>query len=134
MSILEKMNMNAADATAIYIKLRDTKKEKDEAHKESLKKLNSAMERLEGALLEFLDSSRLQSSACAAGTVFKAMHTSATVQDKEAFMSFVRETEQWDALDVKANKTFASDYLEENKEPMPGVKMTSIASVGVQRK
>jgi hypothetical protein len=134
MSILEKIGMTAADATAMYIQLRDKKKEKDEAHKESLKKLNSAMERLEGALLEFLDTSRLQSSACAAGTVFKAMHTSATVTDKDVFMKFVKDTDQFEALDVKANKTFVAEYMEDNKEAPPGVKVISIASVGVQRK
>jgi hypothetical protein len=134
MSILENMQMTAADATAMYIKLRDTKKEKDEAHKKSLEKLTAAMARLEGGLLEFLDSSRLQSSACAAGTVFKAMHTSATVTDKDVFMKFVKDTDQFEALDVKANKTFVAEYMEDNKEAPPGVKVTQIASVGVQRK
>jgi hypothetical protein len=134
MSILENMNMTAADATAMYIKLRDTKKEKDEAHKKSLEKLTAAMVRLEGGLLEFLDTSRLQSSACAAGTVFKATHVSATVTDKDVFMAFVKSTDQFEALDVKANKTFVQEYMEDNKEAPPGVKVTSIASVGVQRK
>ena len=134
MSVLEQMKMSAADATAMYIKLRDTKKEMDEAHKKSTAKLVQAMDKLEGALLEFLDASGAQNLASPAGTVFKQVQTTATVADKEAFMGFVRETEQWDALDIKANKTFVKDYMDENKEVPPGVKVSQIACVGVQRK
>ena len=135
MSLLEQMKMSPAQATEMYIKLRDTKKEKDKAHKESLVKLVAAMDRLEGALLEFLDTNGVQNVASAAGTAYKSTELSATVENKEAFMAFVRETDQFDvALDIKCNKTFAKDYLEENEEPPPGVKVSKINTVGVQRK
>jgi hypothetical protein len=134
MSILEQMKMTPAGATELYIKLRDTKKAKDDEHKESLKKIVAAMEKLEGALLEFLDANGVQNVACDSGTAFKTTHTSATVADKDTFMKFVRETEQWEALDVKCNKVFASQYMEENQEVPPGVKITKLAAVGVQRK
>ena len=49
-------------------------------------------------------------------------------------MAFVRETDQFEALDIKCNKTFAKDYVEENQEPPPGVKVSTMATVGVQRK
>ena len=132
--LLEQMNMSPAQATEMYIKLRDTKKAKDAEHKKSLEKLTAAMLRLEGALLEFLDANGVQNVASAAGTAFKMTEVSATVADKEAFMAFVKETDQYEALDVKCNKTFAKDYVEENQEPPPGVKYTTIAAVGVQRK
>ena len=118
MSILEQMNMSPARATEMYIKLRDTKKAKDAEHKESLKKIVAAMEKLEGALLEFLDANGVQNVACGSGTAFKMTEVSATIADKVAFMDFVRETDQFDvALDIKCNKTFAKDYVEENQEP-----------------
>ena len=134
MSILEQMKMTPAGATELYIKLRDTKKAKDAEHKESLKKIVAAMEKLEGALLEFLDANGVQNVACGSGTAFKMTEVSATVADKEAFMAFVKETDQFEALDIKCNKTFAKDYVEENQEPPPGVKYTTMATVGVQRK
>jgi hypothetical protein len=134
MSILESMQMTPADATAMYIRLRDTKKLKDEEHKKSLVKLIQAMDKLEGGLLEFLDRSGAQNLASAAGTVFKSILITATVEDKAAFMAFVKETDQFEALDVKANKTFVKDYMDENKEAPPGVKVSQIAQVGVQRK
>jgi len=134
MSLLDTMKLSPAQATEMYIKLRDTKKSRDDAHKESMKKIVEAMDKLEGALLEFLNDSGANSFASDSGTAFKSTHTSATVADKDAFMSFVRETEQWDALDVKANKTFVKDYMDENQEVPPGVKFSSMASIGVQRK
>jgi len=134
MFLLENMKLSPGAATEMYIKLRDTKKARDDAHKESMKKINEAMEKLEGALLEFLNESGANSFASDSGTAFKQQHTSATVADKEAFMAFVRETEQWDALDMKANKTFVKDYMDENQEVPPGVKVSSISTVGVQRK
>jgi len=134
MSLLEAMKMSPAQATDMYIKLRDTKKLKDEEHKKSLEKLVSAMDKLEGALLEFLDANGVNSTASDAGTVYKSTQLSATIQDKEAFMAFVRETDQWEALDIKANKTFVNDYLDENQEAPPGVKTSKINTVGVQRK
>jgi len=128
------MNMSPGNATEMYIKLRDTKKEKDEAHKESLKKLVMAMDRIEAGLLEFLNTSGAQSIASAAGTAYKSTKVSASVEDKNAFMAFVKETEQFEALDVKANTTFVKDYMEDNQEAPPGVKVSQMNTIGVQRK
>ena len=134
MSLLDTMKLSPGAATEMYIKLRDAKKTRDDAHKESMKKIVEAMDKLEGALLEFLDASGANSFASDSGTAFKTTHTSATVADKDTFMKFVRETEQWEALDIKANKTFVSEYIEENQEIPPGVKISKISTVGVQRK
>ena len=132
--LLDQMKMSPAQATDMYIKLRDTKKEKDEAHKLACAKIVAAMDKLEGALLEFLDANGVQNVASAAGTVYKSTQLSATVADKDAFMAFVKDTDQYEALDIKANKTFVKDYLDENQEAPPGVKVSQINTVGVQRK
>jgi len=133
-TILELIGMSPGEATAMYIKLRDTKAEKDKAHKESLVKLVSAMDRIEAGLLEYLNASGANSIASDAGTAYKTEQLSATIEDKEAFRSFVIETEQWDAIDMKANKTFVKQYLDENQETPPGVKTSVMQVVGVQRK
>ena len=132
--ILEDIHMTPGQATDMYIKLRDTKKERDEAHKESLKKVVAAMDRLEAGLLEFLNDSGTNSVASDAGTAYRSVKTSASVEDKDAFWSFVIETGQREALDVKANATFVKTYMEENESVPPGVKVSQIQTVGVQRK
>ncbi len=133
-TILEQINLSPGQATEMYIKLRDTKKQKDDEHKESLKKLVAAMDKIEAGILEFLNSSGANSIASDAGTAYKSTQISATVEDKELFMSFVKETDQFEALDIKANKTFVKDYMEENQEVPPGVKVSQMSTIGVQRK
>ena len=132
--ILEEIGMTPGQATEMYIKLRDTKKEKDEAHKESLKKVVAAMDRLEAGLLEHLNDAGVNSVASDAGTAYKSVMVSATVEDKTAFLSFVKETDQFEAMDIKANKTWVKEYLDENQEVPPGVKVSQIQTVGVQRR
>jgi hypothetical protein len=133
-TILETLRVTPGQATDAFIKLRDKKKEKDEAHKESLKPLVQMMDQIEAGLLEFLNASGSNSIASDAGTAYKSVQVSATVADKVAFMAFVKETDQFDALDIKCNKTFASQYLEDNQEAPPGVKISQMSVVGVQRK
>lgn len=134
MSLLESMKMNAGQATEMYIKLRDTKADKDKAHKASLEKLVAAMDKIEGALLEHMIESGTNSVASDAGTAYKSTQLSATVEDKETFMAFVKETDQFEALDIKANKTFVAEYMAENQEAPPGVKTSQMATIGVRRK
>jgi hypothetical protein len=99
-----------------------------------LKKVVAAMDRLEAGLLEFLNDSGTNSVASDAGTAYRSVKTSASVEDKDAFWSFVIETGQREALDVKANATFVKTYMEENQSVPPGVKVSQITVVGVQRK
>lgn len=132
-TILECLKITPGQATEAYIKLRDKKKERDEAHKESLKPLVQMMDQIEAGLLEFINASGANSFASDAGTAYKSEQVSATIEDKEAFRNFVVETQQWDALDWKANKGFVKDYLEENEESPPGLKISKINTIGVQR-
>ncbi len=134
MYILEQMKLSPAQATEMYVKLRDAKAEKDKAHKESLTKIVAAMDRLEAGLLEHLNVNGINSVASDAGTAYRSTQLSATIEDKEAFRKFVIDTEQWEAVDLKANKTFVAAYMEENEEVPPGVKVSQMQTIGVQRK
>lgn len=125
--------MTPAERVAAYIKLRDYKQAATEEFKKSLERVNAAMEKLEGELLQDLDTSGANSLRCDAGTVYRNVQMSATVNDRNAFLDFVRHQAQWEALDVKVNKTFVRDYMEETGQPIPGVKVSQIATVGVRR-
>lgn len=133
-TILESLRITPGQATEAYIKLRDKKKEKDDAHKESLKPLVSMMDQIEAGLLEFINASGANSIASDAGTAYKSVQVSASVEDKAAFIAFVKETDQFEALDIKANKTFVKEYMDENQEVPPGVKVSQMQTIGVQRK
>ena len=127
--------MTPADMVKMYIALRDEKKRRDDAHKQSLAKMVEGMSKLEGLLLEHLQTTGAASLAVAGvGTVYKRIETSVTVEDPVAFDSFLRDNDDWSIADIKANKTAIKTLLEEGKALPPGVKATQVALVGVQRK
>jgi hypothetical protein len=115
-----------------YIKLRDRKAELDKEHKARLKPLNEMMDLLEGKLLTALDGSGMNSMGSTIGTVYKKVDTTLTVEDYATFEPWALDN--WDKLDVKPNKTAIKQMLDEGAAPPPGVKITQLASVGVQRK
>lgn len=126
-------SLTPAERVAAYIKLRDYKKSAQDEFAKSLERVNAAMERLEGELLNDLNQSGANSLSCDAGTVYKNMQMSATVQDRDVFLAWLKTGNDWEAADVKANKTFAKEYMEKTGQPLPGIKITQMATVGVRR-
>lgn len=125
--------LTPAERVAAYIRLRDYKKAAEEEFKKSLKRVNDAMEKLEGELLNDLNASGANSLSCDAGTVYKNTQLSATVENREAFREYVVKNDLWEAMDIRANKTFVKEFMEREGTPLPGVKVTQIATVGVRR-
>lgn len=125
--------LTPAERVAAYIRLRDYKKAAEEEFKRSLKRVNDAMEKLEGELLNDLNASGANSLSCDAGTVYKNTQLSATVENREAFREYVVKNDLWEAMDIRANKTFVKEFMEREGTPLPGVKVTQIATVGVRR-
>ena len=125
--------LTPAERVAAYIRLRDYKKAAEEEFKNSLKRVIDAMEKLESELLNDLNASGANSLSCDAGTVYKNTQLSATVENREAFREYVVKNDLWEAMDIRANKTFVKEFMEREGTPLPGVKVTQIATVGVRR-
>lgn len=122
-----------AELVEAYIKLRDKKEAAQEEFKKSLESTNQVMEMLEGILLQKLQELGVDSlSAKGVGTVYRNTKDSATVEDKQAFREYIEESGDLAVLDLKANKTVARDRANSGT-PIPGVKFTSIISVGIRR-
>lgn len=125
--------LTPAQRVAAYIRLRDHRAAAEAEFKKSLERTVQAMQKLEGDLLQDLMASGANSLSCDAGTVYRNVSTSATVANRDEFMKHVRGNDLWDALDVRANKTFIREYMESHKESFPGVKISQMATVGVRR-
>lgn len=121
-----------AELVAIYIGLRDAKKAAEAEFKKSMERTNQGMEKLEGILLQKLQELGADSLSCEQGTVYRNTQHSATVQDRAMFREWVESTGNWDAVDLKANKVAVRELLEAGNE-VPGVKFTSVHTVGVRR-
>ncbi len=116
----------------MYIALRDAKKKADDEFKKSMERTNQGLEKLENLLLAKLQELDCDSLACKSGTVYRNTQNSATVEDKEAFREWLLKNGEWAAADMRANKAVVREMLEAGKE-VPGVKFTSILTVGVRR-
>lgn len=125
--------LTPAEKVAAYIRLRDYKAQAEEEFKKSMKRVYDGMDKLENELLQDLRDLGADSLACPQGTVYQNTQMSTTVENRDAFMDHVRAHDLWEALDVKANKTFIRDYMTEHAEAFPGVKVSQRATVGVRR-
>jgi 3-methyladenine DNA glycosylase AlkD len=132
MSVADIAAMPPAKLVEIYIGLRDAKKAADAEFKKSMERTNLGMEKLEAILLAKLTELGCDSLSCDAGTVYRNTQNSATVEDKPAFREWVEATGNWNVVDMRANKVAVRELLDTG-EIVPGVKYTSVHTVGVRR-
>lgn len=116
-----------------YIALRDEIKRLDDEHKLKMKVFRETLEKLNGVLLEHLNTINGESVRTDAGTVYRTEKKSASLADPDAFMHFVVENEAWDLLDRKANVIAVADFIKEQSATPPGVNFSSRFEVGVRR-
>ena len=119
---------------AQYVKLRDHIKERDDAHKETMKPFRELFEQLNGAMLKHLQSIGADSVSTAFGTVYRCEKKSCSIADMGAFWTHVITSGDWDLVDRKANVTAVQAYIEKNNAPVPGVNYNSRFEAGVRRK
>lgn len=116
-----------------YIQIRDKIKELNTAHEESIKPLVDLQNSLTGWLQSFLEQAGADSIKTSNGTCYSTTRYSASLADPEVFMKFVKDNNNFDLMDRKANVTAVRDYVEEHGALPPGVNLSSIKTVGVRR-
>lgn len=121
------------DIVAAYVRLRDQKAELKAQQAEAMKPYDEALAKLEAEALQILSDTGVESMKTSAGTVYKSVATSATVQDKSAFMDYIKEHQAFDLLDVRVNKTAVQDFITENQDTPPGVVIRREMKVGFRR-
>ena len=116
-----------------YIKLRDKKAEMKAAFDASVADVDAYMKRCEQAIMAHLDKNGVDSVGTPNGTAFKSTTTSATVADKEAFLNYVRTTEAWPLMDVRASKTAIAEFVAETQDLPPGINWRAETVVRIRR-
>ena len=116
-----------------YIAGRDKLKKMKEDYETSIADHKKTMDMIEGFLLKFLEQSGGDNMKTPYGTFFKKTKYTASLEDPKVFMNYVIAGGHWDLIDKKANVTAVVDFLEENKELPPGVKLSSKLDVNVRR-
>jgi hypothetical protein len=117
-----------------YIQLRDRKAVLKREYEGKVEAIDVALDRCENYLLKHLQSVGAESIKTPAGTAYITTKTSASVADKQAFLDFVKEREEWSMLDVRANKTVVDEFKTSNNGALPpGVNWSALRSVNIRR-
>lgn len=128
-----KVTLNADECIDLFIKLRDILKELDEEHERRTAPLLEKKKVLEGRLQELLDQTGGDSIKTAHGTCHLTTRRSTSLADPDAFMNFVKDTEQWELLDRRANTTAVYEFVRKNGGLPPGCTLSAVKTIGVRR-
>jgi phage host-nuclease inhibitor protein Gam len=125
--------MKLSEAVSIYIKMRDKKAQMKAEFDASVAPLNEKMEKLEAKLLDVFNKTGVDSVKTEFGTAYTTTRVTASVADREIFMTHVRENDDWALLEVRAAKSAIEQYRETNNDLPPGVSIREERVVNVRR-
>ena len=112
---------NIDDLVGKYLKLRELKKQKEEAYKQDVAPVSEMMDKLEMLFLQRMNEAGLESLPTKHGTPYKTKRTSVTVADWESSLPFIRTNELWHLLERRVSKTAVQQYVEEHGDLPPGL-------------
>lgn len=115
-----------------YVKIRDAKGAAKKAFDDETKRMTQALEKLEGLILQQLNTQGASSVKTQFGTAFTKTRSSVTVQDREEFYNWAVQTQNLGAIDMKANAKAVRELLDEGTQ-VPGVKYGETIQVGIRR-
>jgi len=115
-----------------YVQIRDAKAKAKKAFDTEVKRMSDALVKLEGMILDSLNNEGADSIKTEHGTAFKKSRSSCTVKDRDAFYQFAVDTENLEAIDMKANAKVVRELMQEGID-IPGVNYSESIQVGVRR-
>ena len=125
--------MKLSEAVSIYIKMRDKKAQMKADFDASVAPLTEKMDKLEAKLLDVFNKTGVDSVKTEFGTAYTTTRVTASVADREIFMTHVKENDDWALLEVRASKTAVEQYRETNNDLPPGVSIREERVVNVRR-
>jgi len=115
-----------------YIKLRNRMAAIKQKHVDELDPYNKAMLGLEAELMRHLNTTKLDSVNGPAGTAYKQVATSVTVDDWTKTLAYIQNNNQWDLLEARVAKTAVLTIMDETKKAIPGVKVSQAVVLRVR--
>jgi hypothetical protein len=116
-----------------YIVLRDKYDAKVKVQKAELAIDRDALDKIETWLQNQLQSQGLSNFKGKSGTAFLKEVSTATVQDWDATLAFIRDKGRWELLERKVSKTVVEDYVTATGNVPPGVELKRSVVTQVRR-
>jgi hypothetical protein len=105
--------------TRVYIKIRDARAKLSAEFKEADAKLETDMNAVKGALLDYCKDQGVDSVRTAEGLVYRTLKTRYWTSDWESMHKFILQKELPDFFEKRLNQTAVKNFLEENPEDHP---------------
>lgn len=114
-----------------YLKLRKIKNAYSKASDAIIAEYDAKMDRLSTELLKRMNEQKVRNLGGENGIAVRTKEIIPRADDWEKFYAWIRETNNFEALERRVKKTFVQEYMEENKGKIPpGVSvMTSFKAV-----
>lgn len=125
--------MKISDAVKLYVKLRDEATELKRKYQEEAEKIKANMDKIEAALLVAMDATGMESVRVDGGTAYIATQISATVADRDTFLNYCREKNEWSLMDIRAMKTAIAQFKAANNDLPPGINWRAERVVNFRR-
>lgn len=125
--------MKLAEVVKLYIQLRDKKAELKAEYEAKVADIDEKLDTLEAKLLQVFNESGMDSVRTEFGTAYVATRNSVSVVDRDAFLSFVRETGDFSLLEVRPSRSAVPEFAAANGEPPPGVTIRTERVVNIRR-
>ena len=125
--------MKLSDLVAKYIEMRDKKYELKHQYEFKAAQLDEMLGKIESKLLQVFDSAGMDSVKTEFGTAYATTRSTASVADKETFMNFIKENEEWSLMEVRAAKLAIEQYKTANGDLPPGINFREERVVNIRR-
>lgn len=117
--------MTYEEAAKKYLQARKEIDELEKKFKEDKAEVMKRVVLLEGWFTAKAQEEGLRTIPTPYGTGYWSTHHTASVDSREAFLSYVKENEAWDLVETRASKSSVKSFIEAHGEPPPGVKFSS---------
>ena len=114
-------NINIGDAIELYVTARDKKAEMEARHTAELEPVLEALEEAKALVIGYMVTNKQDGIRTEHGMASLGITDKVYVQDRAAFVSWVKETGNVELLETRVVKSNALAYLEEHGAMPPGI-------------
>lgn len=126
--------MKLSEVVGKYISLRDKKAAIKAEYEGKVAVIDETLTKIEAKLLEVFEQTGMESIKTEFGTAYRSVRSTASVADRDAFMEFVKEQQEWSLLEIRAAKAAVEQYKAANEDQLPpGINWRSEAVVNFRR-
>jgi len=111
------MDMN--QLVTAHVNIRDKRKQLADEFNAADKELRQKQDRLEAAMLRFMQANGTESVRTDAGTVYQQETIKPAASDWQAFYDWIREHDAFDALEKRVKAGFIKEYMDDNNGATP---------------